>query len=265
MKKINIQMLLFFMFGYSDAQTMSHNAIVKQLALNNKKLEHFYYLSEKMEESKLQHYYLAKYYLQCDNDSMAFAEINQCNDLFFSDTNTVGYTTCYFLSKPISNSYQSLWFDKIKNYQNSIIQEMYNIYKIDTLKPKDILVKNYKYVLHNSVANYKQRAKKNPILSASMSAIVPGLGKVYSGQSRIAIGNFAANILFGFMSVESIKKLGLKHPISIINILFTSAFYGANIYGSYRDTQYFKKEHLYQLYKDAYNYYSVVYYPNLYQ
>jgi TM2 domain-containing membrane protein YozV len=102
---------------------------------------------------------------------------------------------------------------------------------------------------------------KSPLKAALLSALVPGLGKVYIGKTRIGFNAFIMNGVFAFQTYESIHKLGVKHPLSIINLLLSSFFYASNVYGSYRDAKYFKKEKLQQLNNDASNYYANEYFP----
>lgn len=75
--------------------------------------------------------------------------------------------------------------------------------------------------------------QKNPALAAAMSAVIPGLGKVYSGRKDEGIAAFmTVGVLAGFTAECWIKK----GPTDWRTILFGtlgSLFYIGNIYGSY--------------------------------
>ena len=89
---------------------------------------------------------------------------------------------------------------------------------------------------------------RSPILAASMSAVVPGLGRGYLGRwgdaivSFIAVGGSAAG---GYALWE--KDRGFA-----ISLLIAGAvFYGGNVYGSYVGGRYYNEEQNRELYRYA--------------
>lgn len=77
------------------------------------------------------------------------------------------------------------------------------------------------------------RRKKYPWLAASLSAVVPGAGKAYSGQIGHAIATFTMIGVLGGITAESYYRSG-KNDIQFwaAGTLLT-VFYIGNIYGSY--------------------------------
>ena len=106
-------------------------------------------------------------------------------------------------------------------------------------------------LLQNDFYEYKKSLKKNPLIAASLSAIIPGLGKAYLHSYRSFAITLFTHVMYGLQLNESVKKFGLKHPLTIANIALFSVFYSSNIYGSFTETKKRKKEKLHQLLHDA--------------
>lgn len=74
--------------------------------------------------------------------------------------------------------------------------------------------------------------KKSPFLAATLSAIIPGLGKIYAGKKKEGIGAFIPIVSSGLLALEGYNKGGLKDArFLIFGTLFTT-FYIGNIWGS---------------------------------
>ena len=83
--------------------------------------------------------------------------------------------------------------------------------------------------LRNTIANRKQH---KPWLAAGLSALVPGLGKVYAGNLGEGV---SALLLTGSMmaaTAENWHKEGLKNWKTILFGTLSAVFYIGNIYGS---------------------------------
>ncbi len=75
--------------------------------------------------------------------------------------------------------------------------------------------------------------QKSPALAAGLSAVVPGLGKIYSGRKDEGIAAFmTVGVLAGFTAECWIKK-GPTDWRTIVFGTLGSLFYLGNIYGSY--------------------------------
>ena len=77
------------------------------------------------------------------------------------------------------------------------------------------------------------KKKKNKFIATSLSAIIPGLGKVYLGKPRQAISTLTVISLLGTQAWEAYDKGGIRSPLFIIFGSLGSLFYLGNLYGTY--------------------------------
>jgi hypothetical protein len=84
--------------------------------------------------------------------------------------------------------------------------------------------------------------RKSPLLAGTLSAIIPGLGKVYAGNNGQALASFLTCGLMGGIVVENYFRLGMYHPQTIFFTGIFSLFYIGNIYGSALSVQIVKTE-----------------------
>ena len=82
-------------------------------------------------------------------------------------------------------------------------------------------------------ASRYERPAKSPWLAAAASAVVPGLGKIYSGRIGEGIEAFLLTGISGAITAEHWIKDGPKDWKTIVAGAFTAALYIGNIYGSY--------------------------------
>lgn len=79
----------------------------------------------------------------------------------------------------------------------------------------------------------KQQHRKTPLKAALLSAIIPGLGKLYvGGQIGQGVSTFLQNAILGFQAYEGLRKDGVASPRFIIYGGLFSLFYIGNIWGS---------------------------------
>ena len=109
------------------------------------------------------------------------------------------------------------------NFQNSSIQE-----EMQNLKKYAVIEKKIK--------------RKSPFIAGTLSAIVPGLGKVYAGNNGQALASFLTCGLLGVVTAENYIKMGVKHPQTIFFAGVFSLFYIGNIWGSAVSVQIVKIE-----------------------
>jgi len=98
-----------------------------------------------------------------------------------------------------------------------------------TTQLSDTSRSRFKDLLHEG----KTLKYKNPLLAASLSSVVPGLGKVYSGRAIDGIFSF---LLHGFMFWQAWSGFSQDNIRSTKGWFFSglgSVFYMGNIYGSY--------------------------------
>jgi len=111
--------------------------------------------------------------------------------------------------------------------------------------------------LKEVVADGKKLKFKRPGLAAVLS-IVPGLGRVYTGNyadaglSALTIATLAWQAYTGF------DKNGSQSFYGWLMATFTTAFYAGNIYGSYRAAQLHNKQKTDALYNKTYSIYRLL-------
>jgi len=79
---------------------------------------------------------------------------------------------------------------------------------------------------------YKKTRHKSGFLAGMMSAVVPGLGKVYAGKTGQGASSFIPVTLMGLSAYETYKKAGVSSPRFILTAGLFSIFYIGNIWGS---------------------------------
>lgn len=255
---LKISLLVLFLnesaFSQLDLQFIQH---LSRLEL---KQEHECYLKNHVSKSDSFKLFSAKYYLQYNEDSLFLSSITNCKQLLLSDTNLLNYANAYFMKK--FNPNREVWFNFLNAQviQTNKYLELYNLTKTpelgDTIHLPDALKKDF--------IIYEKAFRKRPWISATLSALIPGLGEFYIGNFQASITKFLSLSLFGIQSVESTLLLGVIQPLPIINIGVFSIFYGANIIGSYSDTNKKKQDFKHQFLLHAANYYSATIKSSLY-
>lgn len=109
------------------------------------------------------------------------------------------------------------------NFQNALIKD-----ELENLKKYNIVEKKIK--------------RKSPFIAGTLSAIVPGLGKVYTGNNGQALASFLTCGLIGVVAAENYVKMGIKHPQTIFFTGLFGLFYIGNIWGSAVSVQLVKIE-----------------------
>ncbi len=252
------------MFMVKTTFTQIDTGFIRHLSENQLKNEHWTYLNEvKIRQDSLE-YFKAKFHLQYENDSLFLHSFDKSFDLFYKDTSAL-YLACLHFLKTNSKDREK-WFGRIlddmtvNQYELHPIVHMYYY----SLHPVDVDISQIPEQLQKDMNSYKKADKKKPILASTLSAIIPGLGELYIGNKKVFGTRLIALGLMAFQTVESLLTLGFKHPLTIIDGGFFSAFYVTNIVGVYYDTKAKKTETKNQFLINASNYFSAVYQYQLY-
>lgn len=83
--------------------------------------------------------------------------------------------------------------------------------------------------IEDKINNYKPKSK---LLAGGLSAVVPGLGKVYAGYTREGISSFLICGSLMAVTAENWYKKGLTNWKTILFGSLSTVFYIGNIYGS---------------------------------
>ena len=73
---------------------------------------------------------------------------------------------------------------------------------------------------------------KSGFLAGCMSAVIPGLGKIYAGKTNQGLSSFLPVTLLGIQAYEAYRKAGVKSVRFILSAGLFSVFYIGNIWGS---------------------------------
>jgi TM2 domain-containing membrane protein YozV len=263
MKLLNntaLTIAFFFLCSYNSFGQFDLD-FVKHLSKNQFADEHLAYLESSALPVDSMAYFKAKYFIQYENDSLFFEQCESAQNLLTTDTLFLRYLDNYFLKKKDSNRAQ--WF----SLRNAIIPKdtvgalvYYSLASNPSLTDTTLVP----VMLRNDFKNYARAYKKKPIVALLLSTVLPGLGELYIGNLRASIAKFGSQTIFGLQIVESIYFVGLIHPLSFVNIGFFSAFYVANIVGSYRDTKTKKHDLKNQFLFHVSDYYASMYPASIY-
>ncbi|MBP5676657.1 MAG: hypothetical protein J6W94_06575 [Bacteroidales bacterium] len=83
------------------------------------------------------------------------------------------------------------------------------------------------------IAASLQKSRRSPALAALMSAVLPGSGKVYAGQTGPGVASFLAVGSLAAITAEQWKHHGAKDWRTIVAGSICGIFYIGNIYGSW--------------------------------
>ena len=109
---------------------------------------------------------------------------------------------------------------------------------------------------YNQLFNDIRKIKyKNPVVSLSLSSVLPGLGKAYSGYWKEGLTSFTVIAVTAYQAYRGFSKYGSK-PYSWIYASLSASFYLGNLYGSYKAAEkrnYTQKESIRKKFENAYN------------
>lgn len=91
-------------------------------------------------------------------------------------------------------------------------------------------------------ASLKKVKRRSPLLAGALSAVVPGLGKIYAGKTKQGLASFFPVALLGVQAFENIHKRGIKNGFSLFYTGLFSVFYIGNIWGSVLSVQITQQE-----------------------
>lgn len=121
-----------------------------------------------------------------------------------------------------------------------------NIKKFDSLSSSITFSNPIILTEFNNLKNYseiqKKIKRKSPFVAGALSAVVPGLGKVYAGNNGQALASFLTCAVFGAVAAENYYRLGITHPQTLFFTGVFGVFYVGNIWGSSLSVQLVKRE-----------------------
>lgn len=252
MKKNILLINLFFFANFSIAQT-KFNVDFYQNLLNQK-------------ETNLAMLYLNKSELVAQNsstlDSINFYKGKISFDtkqfkLSVSSLNKISETSVFYNQSKMYKSIGLVYLDSSEKYINSELlsiksDSVFN--QIKTITLASVALINNNLLVYDSLISqikdslfyynnlqvslnkwYKKASKKvkRPVVAAGLSALAPGLGKVYGGKPYDGLGTFLTHVPLGIILWESYNKAGPNSARFVSFTAITSLFYFGNIIASY--------------------------------
>lgn len=105
-----------------------------------------------------------------------------------------------------------------------------------------------------TIIKEKQNVKfKSPFLATSLSTIVPGSGKIYTGNWKDGLFSLLFVSTSAWQSYRGFKKNGIESIYGWIFGVFTIGYYGGNIYGSWKAAKTYNSNLDHEIYHRAEN------------
>ncbi len=137
--------------------------------------------------------------------------------------------------------------NELKLFEQIGIQLLKRNYKLfDSLSTNSLFKNQLLQIEHSNLKNYyaidKKIKRKSPLVAGLLSAVIPGMGKIYAGNNGQGLASFLSCSLFGVVAFENSVRLGYTHPQTLFFMGVFGAFYIGNIWGSALSVQAVKNE-----------------------
>ena len=106
----------------------------------------------------------------------------------------------------------------------------------------DTLLQSEQQTLQLNALQLRLVKKKSALVAGLLSAVIPGLGKVYTGNNGQALAAFLRVVPMGIIALENYQHSGFKDAQFITFASLFSIFYIGNIWGSALSVQITKNE-----------------------
>jgi hypothetical protein len=247
-------LLAFIINGQSASQSFSENIRFISYLNSNGLAEDALVLLKSMDRADLLtttqtdsiHYLIADIYYkkeQFDSAAYYFGKVKSADSLLSRSCFLQAYsyikTDSFSLAenKLIKLQPTDSIFNELKYLQLSgiaLLQRNYNAFddhsnKFSFSKP-DILAEEKKMIDHS--IKLKNIKYKSPFVAGSLSAIIPGLGKLYAGKPKQGLTAFLPVAIFGLQAYEAYSKAGAKSARFVVFGSLFTVFYIGNIWGS---------------------------------
>ncbi|MBA3663687.1 MAG: hypothetical protein H0W61_05710 [Bacteroidetes bacterium] len=250
MKKQLNSLIFFFYASFTFSQI--DIKFIHHLAANDLQTEHSTYLTSITPLKDSVFYFRAKFDLKYKQDSLFFADYLKSKTLCRADTEFINEAGIYFLKTRDKDA--KTWFNNLPAGVSKTADCLSIVYAAATA-PNLYQKENFPEDLQRPYEKYKRAYNKKPFVAGLLSTIIPGAGKLYAGKTKTFFLTFLLSAAYAAQTIESANKLGIKHPLTIINLTAFSVFYLSNIYGSYRAVIDLRKERKKQFLSDAARFY----------
>lgn len=107
---------------------------------------------------------------------------------------------------------------------------------------RDTVLRSQVIDFQRQIEDIKTQSKKSPIVSSTLSLVIPGSGQIYSGHTYDGIQAFlyTASAAFASYAIYKYEKSFKGHlELTYISISVTAIFHAANILGAYQTANYY--------------------------
>jgi len=240
---MKISQIIFVVLSISIRLNAQINSqFINHLVIADQHKEHFTYLnsvdsSHGLSDSLI--YYRVKYHLLLEDYDSFQNEIVNCT-LCFQDSSLLNYSATKLFKYSISATEQLWKLDSTRGIglsRASLLKKSF-----DLIQNPNVSKEFLPYELEVHFNEYAFANKKKAWIAASLSTVIPGLGKIYIGRPNSFMGSFISNVFYGITAFESINKLGVKNMYSLISTSAFGVFYLSNVIGVVHDLKRIKNE-----------------------
>jgi len=194
-------------------------------------------------------YRLIKCYRYTSNYQEAIEHIKTvfCDSIQIPELITSELLNNSILNKAYDSKFDCFGEIKLEDcHLNSFYSGLRNLYTDSLEKAEAILMScstpsETNKQLYNAILDYKSSPKKSPLLATSMSAIIPGSGKIYTGYWKDGLVTLAFVTLTAWLSYRGFSKNGSSSVYGWVYGIASFSFYIGNLFGSG------KSAHMYNL------------------
>ena len=250
---------IFFILQSHKIISQINYPLIKHLYSQKLNNEHLFYLniltSDKNASMDSLYFLKAKFFLSQNIDSLFIRNYIKAPTLFKMDSSAFLFANLHFMQS-LNVKSQKEWFLLIdSSFLTGCNKLVYQTYiKVKSQQKLNII--DFPLQLQKDVNGFNKINQKKPWLAAALSCLIPGAGKWYGSRPNSALVTFFSHTIYGLQTFESVKKFGIKNAFSVFSVVFFSAFYISNIYGSYKDLKLLKKYKRQQFLINAADYYN---------
>lgn len=161
----------------------------------------------------------------------------------FHEVAMLAHMKCYTQAEERLKSYREPTYEQLKVLQRAGLSLLRNDMDSYKMAASSFDTSHSHYLQSEQAAlqsMYEERirlSRKSPWLAASMSALVPGAGKIYAGNLSEGIMSFVITGAMAGLTAEHWVKEGIDDWRTITFASLTGLFYVSNIFGSYFSVQ----------------------------
>lgn len=194
-----------------------------------------------------------------DNSTLSLLKVNKNHSTYYKSRFFASYNQVYLGKYSFADSLlNSISFG---NNENLPLLSLYNFEKAGiSLLNQDFenfnshysKIDTSYYFLENEAKRMpllalkiQNNRRKSRVLAGAMSAIIPGLGKIYAGKTKEGIASFMHVSVLGLITYDLYRKDKKINVFNALSAIVFGVFYGGNIYGSIScvDRVYNEKKH----------------------